>query len=118
MRSFPKTILMRGRTWKLNWLKGLQDKAEAYGITMVAEQSITVDPSASNSQQLADTIVHELLHVCYASTSLPHIVDEEDKEQRVTEEIIVDSLAPAVLSLIVDNPELIEAIRHLMVKDD
>lgn len=112
MRGWPKTFTIRGRTWSLKWLEGMKEKMEAFGYTLNEDQSVTMDNRPLNPQQNAETLVHELLHVCYVSTSLPHVVGEDDKDKAELEETVVDGLAPAVLSLIVDNPELITRIQE------
>jgi len=80
-------------------------------MTLSEDQTVTMDSRILHPQQNVDTVVHEMLHVCYASTSLPHVFEDKDGEDS-HEEIIVDSLAPAVVSLIVDNPELIARIQE------
>lgn len=96
----------------MQWQKGLKEKLECFGITLIEEQSVTMDDRPLNPQQNAETVVHEIIHACYASTSLPHTVGQDVKEQAEMEELIVDSLGPAILSLIVDNPDLISRIQE------
>lgn len=118
MRGWPKHALIRGRTWGLLWQKGLKERLECFGITLIEEQTITLDDRPLNPQQNAEVVVHEALHACYASTSLPHVLKEDEKDGRDYEETIVDSLSPAVLSLIVDNPELIARIQEEYAKGE
>jgi hypothetical protein len=62
--------------------------------------TITVDPSQADSQ-LAETIVHELLH---ASFSL--IGAGEDVTPEIEEKLVL-RLAPVLLQVIADNPRLV-----------
>ena len=79
---------------------------------MVEDQSVILDNRPLNKQQFLETLVHEFLHVMYSTTALPLVVGDTDQEKADTEELIVESLSPALLSFIVDNPELIAKIQE------
>lgn len=66
-------------------------------------QRILVD-LRQHDQQVADTLVHELLH---AATELAGLSDElgDDLEERV-----VARLAPIIAQTIAENPDLVKAI--------
>ncbi len=66
-------------------------------------QRILVDLE-QHDQQIADTVVHELLH---AATELAGLSDELGEE---LEEKVVARLAPIVAQTIAENPELVKAI--------
>jgi hypothetical protein len=61
--------------------------------------TITVDPDQAPSQ-LADTLVHELLHACFDLIGAGEDISNE------TEEKLVRRLSPVLVSMIKDNQRL------------
>ena len=62
--------------------------------------TITVDPDQAPSQ-LADTLVHELLHACF------DLIGAGEDVTGDVEERLVRRLAPVVVQVVADNPRLV-----------
>ena len=112
MRGWPSNVLIRGRNWTLSDERAVTQRDGAFGITMVEDQSVILDNRPLNKQQFLETLVHEFIHVMYSTTPLPLVLGDTEQEKADNEELIVESLAPALLSFIVDNPELVTKIQE------
>lgn len=62
--------------------------------------TITIDPDQAPSQ-LADTLVHELLHACF------DLIGAGEDVSADVEERLVRRLAPVLVGLLHDNPRLV-----------
>lgn len=62
--------------------------------------TITVDPGQADSQ-LAETVVHEVLHACFS------VIGAGEDVSHTVEEKLVLRLAPVLQQLLVDNPKLV-----------
>lgn len=64
------------------------------------KQQITVDPD-QGPDQLADSLLHEVLHACVAVTGIDETLGDK-------EETVVRSLSTCLLDVIRRNPRLVE----------
>lgn len=55
-----KTVLINGRTWKVNW-EDIDEEDEALGLCYQTEHEIDIDTGLKN-KRLLETIIHEILH--------------------------------------------------------
>ncbi|HVX20899.1 MAG TPA: hypothetical protein VHB02_06110 [Acidimicrobiales bacterium] len=65
--------------------------------------TISIDPDQAHDE-LADTLLHEVLHACYHLTG--NILNAVAKSEEI-EEHSVGILAPALLGVLRDNPDLV-----------
>lgn len=72
------------------------------GQTDSRSNEIHVSPQQSDDQQ-ADTLLHEILHAAYDQTSLRHL-DAEG------EEAVVSALAPILLGVLRNNPDVVRVL--------
>lgn len=95
--TIPKTVRIGPHRWRVR-RRALDDEQQKYGRTDEQQLAITIAPWVRGSQ-LADTLLHELLHAIWAHTALDF--DDDDQER------IVRSLSPWLLGALRDNPELV-----------
>lgn len=98
----PKTLSICGNTWTVQYVEGLLGNWGLHGRTEPAQQVILIGTD-QHPQQLARTLLHEALHACLASSSGHQLGYEH-------EEVLIRCLEPALLSLLRDNPKLVEVL--------
>lgn len=92
----PASVRLGPHRWTIR--RGAIDAdGELYGRTLERELTILLAPTVPSQER--DTLLHELLHACWAQTGL----DFEDDEQ----ERVVGALAPWLLGALRDNPRLV-----------
>ena len=86
----------------INQLEG-EDRDRCLGMFSETRQSILMRESYPNSQQEAETLLHELLHAVYATYG----VRAKDPEERT-----ISQMSIGMASVIRDNPDLIEWLKE------
>jgi len=81
--------------------KGLAAESEAVGLTLPETQNIYLDADLGPGVE-RETLLHECLHGLWYSTQL------ERKFKDDQEEDVIYTLAPRILALLRDNPELVK----------
>jgi len=110
MKGMPKTVTIRGRLWRLEWIDGLVGE---YGYCDAGTQTIKIDRETKSPQLIAEVIVHELLHAAWFQAGLPR-----SEGSMVEEETVVTALAPPLVDLLVENPNLLTFLRKLWASTD
>jgi histidinol-phosphate/aromatic aminotransferase/cobyric acid decarboxylase-like protein len=95
--------------WQIIAAPGFQDITEAAGMTFHSAGHIIIDSEFGEPRYTADTIVHEILHACWANTPLT-------SSKKPTEEDVVRGLTPGITTVFLDNPEFYSAMRRLWRK--
>ena len=95
VRLAPHTIVVTADTAAAHTLSQAAGE-QLYGNWDARYLTITLDPSQADSQ-VAETLLHELLHACADAAGL----DEDDEERTV------NAIAPRLLSVLRDNPQLV-----------
>lgn len=93
MSSVPESVVVGPYTYTV----AIGQTHSEWGMANHTEQKVLVDESVTVERQRV-ALMHELLHCC---TELMHITDED------TEEATVTALAPALVQMMRQNPELI-----------
>jgi hypothetical protein len=96
MRMAPTTVRINGRKWPIIWAPEGPFDERALGSTDFIGQKIHVR-SDLESDELRDTLLHEILHVLTASAGL----DAECNEER-----FVRVIAGGLIGVFNDNPDL------------
>jgi hypothetical protein len=96
--SLPTQIVVSPHTIRVAYVRNPQDGdgTRVFGLYDAESLSITVD-SAMSPTRTAEILLHETLH---ALNDASRFVDED------AEEAVVEALAPALIRLIQDNPQL------------
>lgn len=102
----PKTLLFNGYTYTVDVVDGtrLHNDSSLVGKVDLDTQNITL-ASGCGPVALAETFLHEILHVCYYDGNLRLTVPNNTYE---TEEIIVNAIARTTFGCLISNPELLE----------
>lgn len=96
-------------------VKAAKTKAEesstgTYGVMDTTTLSVNVDPACERSMQ-DEVLLHEILHACFASSGdIFSTVADARMEADDLEECIVANLAPVLLGVLQDNPQLVQRI--------
>lgn len=93
MSSVPESVVVGPYTYKV----GIGQTYSQWGMVNHTEQKVLVDEAVTVERQRV-TLMHELLHCC---TELMHITDES------SEEATVSALAPALVQVLRENPDLV-----------
>lgn len=83
---------------------------DGHGGTLHHLSLIVVNPVDAPTQQ-ADTLWHEIMHVAWFVSGV-RIGDLSGLDGPQVEEYLVGQLSPWLVQTLVDNPELIEFLRH------
>jgi hypothetical protein len=98
----PKSLKICGSKWDIQYVDGLLGSWGMHGRTEPSQQAILIGTD-QHPQQLKRTLLHEALHACLAASS-GHGLGYE------TEETLIRCLEPALMSLLKDNPQLVEVL--------
>ena len=95
--SIPKTVRVGHRTYRIEPLRPVSDlvERENRGAHCYESALIQVDNTVDN-QRVAEVLLHEILHACWAVGNLP----DEHEEDTVT------VLSRQVMQIIQDNPKV------------
>ena len=104
----PKKVKVRDFTYSVERVKDLHRiddngrRHDYFGLVNVRTDSIQIEEEMSH-QNVQLTLAHELVHAMLHQTPLNVHPDEED---------ICNSLAPMLIALIRDNPQLVEYFKE------
>jgi len=93
--GLPSSFEIMEQHWPVQYSAGLTEVRDCYGVTLTDEQRIVMDTNMSR-EKLVATLLHELLHACYAIQPDTNISHEQQEK-------FVDTLAPALLSFLRSN---------------
>lgn len=98
--SPPETIKIGPHTFRVVVVPDemLLDQG-SYGHTALRKLVIAIDGATPFTQE-ADTVLHECIHAMLSSTTLEEAIEEQ----------VASALAPALLSCLRDNPDLVKYI--------
>ena len=94
---------------------GLQDLQGAMGSTNFSKKRIRInmeDDANEQTNELLDTLVHEVLHAVFSEYDLENALDID----RELHEKVVSLLAKGLVGVFVDNPSLIKDINVMAAK--
>jgi hypothetical protein len=105
--KLPKKILIGPLTWKidssLSNFNSVQVTIEpCLGATQLESLTITLKPDMPRELE-RETLLHEILHACYATAGLP--LDHAKPDD--IEEVSVTALSPWLLVILRANPDLV-----------
>lgn len=80
-KGMPSSLKISGQVWTVKYACNLLQARNMYGITFPPKRLIVVD-SLQHPDAMADTLLHEVLHMCLAVTPL-HGMDDEQEEDVV-----------------------------------
>jgi hypothetical protein len=100
--NLPKTLKICGSNWSIDYVNSLLGEWGLHGRTNPSGQSILVGIDQHPEMALR-TLLHEALHACLAVSS-GHGLHYEH------EETVIRCLEPALLSLLRDNPVLVDLL--------
>lgn len=108
----PKTVKIGPTKWKIRTSKKairklrlkLDIEDHLIGHTELKDLTIFIAYDIAPQVQ-RDTLIHELLHACFAIQGFPPMKDMDEKEDQ--EEWVVKNLTSVLHAVIRDNPELI-----------
>lgn len=103
VRKPPATILIGHAYFDIAFDPHLNEDSDAVGLTGPETQRILLDPKLGPDVE-RETVLHEALHGIYFQAGLRLEPWSKDK----VEEKIIWSMAPKILELLKDNPELVE----------
>ena len=98
-------VYLLGKWWTLEDRTEQLEDEERMGETKM-EQCRVLYSTKQNSQQLRDTIWHELKHAVFHEVGLTLVL--KDHAENVQEEDIIRRITPVELTLMRENPELME----------
>ena len=109
----PDKISLQGESWSIAIIAGLFNEIgqEIYGQCNSNMHLISINslpPYECDGATVANTIVHELLHAVIAPVSGSDIILNNEQE-----EVLVTVITDRLMSLLFDNPQLIEAIGNI-----
>lgn len=99
----PACVLIGHAYFNIQFDPHLNEDSEAVGLTGPETQRILIDPKLGPDVE-RETVLHECLHGIYFQAGLRLEQWSRDK----IEEKIIWSMAPRILELLKDNPELTE----------
>ncbi len=97
-KGFPKSVVIADHRWKVLYSPDLIGSKEALGVTLRLEQTVILDTSLS-PEKMRHVLAHELVHAMFSNQPDVAGVDHECEER------IVQTIAPALLSLLRSNPK-------------
>lgn len=97
--QLPKRLTLGPFTVRVK-RKNLEKLSGNYGAYDPSQQLIHLEKTLA-PELLAETLLHESLHGCWAQTSLTKRYEEEQEEE------IIRALSPRLLALLRDNPLLV-----------
>ena len=113
LNMLPDKISLQGESWSIAIIAGLFNDIgqEIYGQCSSNTHLISINslpPYECDGPTVANTIVHELLHAVIAPVSGSDIILNNEQE-----EVLVTAITDRLMSLLFDNPQLIEAISNI-----
>ena len=117
LNMLPDKISLQGESWRISLEDGLlnDNGQEIYGQCDSNTHSININslpPYECDGPTVANTIVHELLHAVIVPVSGSDIILNNEQE-----EVLVTAITDRLMSLLFDNPHLIEAIGNIHTSD-
>lgn len=107
MAKLPQKVKIGPTTYTLSFMSKDQADAGVYGRTDPKADTIVINPSLCLGEQQT-TVLHEVLHAIFLTSNLTHVLDLDEKK----EEQVIRMLEPFLLSLIRDNPKLMEYLKQ------
>jgi hypothetical protein len=101
----PRNILIGHAYYTVKYDKHLSENSEAIGLTGPETQRILLDPQVGADVE-RETLLHELIHAICFQAGLR--LEGEPFQKTKVEEKVVWTVAPKILELLRDNPELVE----------
>lgn len=95
----PEDVRLGPYSFTVGFEKAL-NRSSLLGETHGSDLNILLNPS-QHPMVLRETVVHELLHACFAVSSLTHALSDEEEER------IVAILSPWLLMLLRDNADML-----------
>lgn len=105
-RKPPKTVLIGHAYYEIKFDKNISADAGALGLTGTETQRILLDPQMGPDVE-RETVLHEAMHGIWYQT----LLDRQYRDKQ--EEDIIYTLAPRILELLKDNPELVEYLLEI-----
>lgn len=103
----PEHVKVANLVYKIRWVdRAIGSGANKYGWCDHLRNTIFVDED-SPPLEVVDTLIHELLHVCWRATALP----EEAKEESVC-----GRLSSSLLAAWMDNPDLFAWVNEQLME--
>lgn len=98
----PKKFMIGHVEWKIKWSKR---KSQNSGLTCYKTNTIFIYLKNNvNEDNLRDTLLHELLHVCFGR-QIDGVLTS-NKESIAMAEDIIELLTPRLLEVFIVNPQL------------
>jgi hypothetical protein len=101
----PKYVKILHKWFKITFDPDLTRIADAAGVCGPDTQDVRIDGQLGRDTE-RETVLHELMHGIWNLTLLDRIYTEDQEEQ------VIWSLAPLLLTMLRDNPALVEYLLH------
>jgi|SRR6185436_738267 hypothetical protein len=108
---FPKKVKVGHARYTVRYEENLATIAGANGTCGEDTQTILIDPLMGPDME-RDTVLHEVLHaVFHLSDARAALPKDDNGDAKEAEEKVIRPLASSLLSLLRDNPKLVDYLR-------
>lgn len=99
VKGLPTAVKVGISTYEIALLdKPISDQIGIYGDCSAQDRLIRIADVQPEAKHAAMVVIHEILHACFRERSIPDDADEET---------VVTQLAPAIVGVLADNPDLV-----------